>query len=1067
MPTGGNFGSCPGCGGGSNEPACSEQLFTQVGCDDTNGDGIADVQFVQLWAVPTCTPDATARLVATYEEGDFSAPYTPVNPVDCSGLVDGAAGTSPITSVGLCLADGTPIAVTVQRDCDGVVTSEGWINLTTGGFTPGAPPAGAVACGGGQSIQVAGVFCDVLGDGTVAGLVLVEYQYAADGSIESVRLVDAATGETYTLSGELSVCPAGGTGAEGVEVEQQPLCVIDNLSGAVLQAIIGEFRYDVATGNLLGVQYVDRATGLPVALPGGTRIDVCPDAADEPCRNSTSTLLCDEVTNVTWAQVSVEQDPAQPENQGFIYTLSPVDDPSIVATISVQTSIPPNTGVCDQGDGSLFWASGAVFTYQLDENARTLIETLRVNLPDLDSSERVVMLDGMPDRLGGNAYTNGDGVIRSNEDNATGYMYFDGPPATLEYQFQGSCLSLSFDAVSVRPVQFLRTFVTDCETGAVVSTSDTTLDGEPYTVEGDIGACAVSGGGSGGGGPVDQPCRDSSSTLLCDITELMRITVFDPVNVAGADGWQVVSFDTPNAATNGPIAALPYDAAHPAGESRLGARPDLAAGPNAGGWSGYDTAPIRWVLRKTFDAPEDGVATVESTAFRGDGGARVRVNGVDAGMYGQWDQPATSGTAQIPVTAGPNTVEIEVRDVGGPNYVTGRLDVVMAATNQFLRAIVTDCETGAVVAVSDTTLDGDPYEVTGTVGQCQAQACCDTPQCASSVQILRLCDLNPDVEPDEDGKRCATPFLRQLVFGCDGTLTAVRNTTLAGDEYTPIKVVDCECASGSGSAALVEIPWNTVSVVEDPATAPAHQDFIFTVSPENDPSIVGTVHVHVSTPAGGACGAFDINNLVFSNAATYTLTLDEVAQQMSYLRVDLMDFDTFEPVTGFNPRPDRIGGTAVWDGNTLRASESNGTGLMYWDNPPASLTYRINNTGGGTSCSQLSFQGMTLEASGCCGCGCAGADPADGEVVRTGIRHVVNSTDPIDLTALHPRLQSATLLVVGGTVQVTTDDGVQPFAAATLALTWSVQKDTDDNLGTLAFEGSADCNYIVNFTYLD
>ncbi|MFE9127815.1 hypothetical protein ACFYOF_20810 [Streptomyces sp. NPDC007148] len=65
----------------------------------------------------------------------------------CSTSSDCESPTTPLTSVGLCLADGTPIAVTVIRDCSGAVTSEGWINLSTGAWSTGAPPAGTVgAC---------------------------------------------------------------------------------------------------------------------------------------------------------------------------------------------------------------------------------------------------------------------------------------------------------------------------------------------------------------------------------------------------------------------------------------------------------------------------------------------------------------------------------------------------------------------------------------------------------------------------------------------------------------------------------------------------------------------------------------------------------------------------------------------------------------------------------------------------------------------------------------------------------------------------------------------------------
>src|SRR5690606_5282634 len=103
--------------------------------------------------------------------------------------------TEPVATVGLCLADGSPIAVTVIRDCAGTTTSEGWLNLANGVWSAGAPPAGTIACGDSRSIQVSGTFCDVDDDGQVLGLVLVEYSYAADGSIDGVRLVDAVTGD--------------------------------------------------------------------------------------------------------------------------------------------------------------------------------------------------------------------------------------------------------------------------------------------------------------------------------------------------------------------------------------------------------------------------------------------------------------------------------------------------------------------------------------------------------------------------------------------------------------------------------------------------------------------------------------------------------------------------------------------------------------------------------------------------------------------------------------------------------------------------------------------------------
>lgn len=326
--------------------------------------------------------------------------YAPAGTVGrCPTTTDCASATTPTATVGLCLPDGTPIAVTVVRDCAGTIAQEGWINLSTGAFSAGAPPAGTMACGDSQSVQVSGTFCDVdPATGDVLGLVLIEYSYAADGTIASVRLVDAVTGATYTPTGTVTTCPAGveqpaqdvvqlcdvqtdgtrvplirdyrrdETGAivghsdytldgapygptgtvglcqpeaddcgdsevlalcdvqadgtvvsflrrltldcsgavtgladtmldgatgytplgtvgtcdppSGVDVETIPLCVLD-AAGEVLQSIRAELIYDAATSTRVATRFVDPATGTPVTVPAGARIDVCP--APETC----------------------------------------------------------------------------------------------------------------------------------------------------------------------------------------------------------------------------------------------------------------------------------------------------------------------------------------------------------------------------------------------------------------------------------------------------------------------------------------------------------------------------------------------------------------------------------------------------------------------------------------------------------------------------------------------------------------------------------------------------------------------------------------------------------------
>lgn len=249
-----------GAGGGGGTCECTPECVDTVcvlRCDDTNGDGRPDTTYSELWCIKA---DGTTQLVLTYQD-DPAVPYAPVAPVDCQQgsvqchnqvlcddtgsfirrymfISDGTTGytdvdldgetphlvtgtvracddnpcagqDAPLATLGLCLADGTPIAAIVTRDCDGTIRQAGWLNLTTGTYSTGAPPVGVTACGETRSISTTGTFCDVLTDGTIAGLVLVEYTYGPDGAVTGVRLVDATTGGTYQPRGTVTACPAG------------------------------------------------------------------------------------------------------------------------------------------------------------------------------------------------------------------------------------------------------------------------------------------------------------------------------------------------------------------------------------------------------------------------------------------------------------------------------------------------------------------------------------------------------------------------------------------------------------------------------------------------------------------------------------------------------------------------------------------------------------------------------------------------------------------------------------------------------------------------------------------
>lgn len=250
-PAPADAGQCDGCNG------CAETMCV-TRCDDTDGDGLADTTYSELWCIKA---DGSTELILTYQ-GEPSQPYVPVAPVDCEhgtiqchtqilcddtgsflrryvfasngqatyqdvnldgqtphlvqGLVRDCAfdpcqaGQAPLATIGLCLSDGTPIGVVVTRNCDGTIRQQGWLDLTTGVYSAGQPPVGVTACGTTRSVSTTGTWCDTdPTTGEVYGLVLVEYAYGPDGTIIVVRLVDATTGQTYVPQGTVTVCPTG------------------------------------------------------------------------------------------------------------------------------------------------------------------------------------------------------------------------------------------------------------------------------------------------------------------------------------------------------------------------------------------------------------------------------------------------------------------------------------------------------------------------------------------------------------------------------------------------------------------------------------------------------------------------------------------------------------------------------------------------------------------------------------------------------------------------------------------------------------------------------------------
>ncbi|MFI9591202.1 hypothetical protein [Nonomuraea sp. NPDC052265] len=1073
-------------------------------CDDTDGDGQADATYSELWCVHA---DGSADLVLTYQD-DPSVAYTPVAPVECEyGAVasealtlcddsgpflrrytwlNGAASyedvaldgqtphvvtgtvrtctaetpceaqTTPAATLGLCLADGTPIAVIVTRDCNGTVTRDGWLNLTTGAYSQGELPAGTMACGDSRSITVAGTFCDVdPGTGDVHGLVLVEYSYAADGSIASVRLVDAVTGTTYTPQGDVTTCPAGveqperdlvqlcdtaaggavtqfvrdyardengqitghtdylldgtpytaagtvgvcptesacrnctthvlcdtdasppatiaGTAAAGtlpngvtwtstgpsafppstqgdgaawwgVALFPNPVVPLTTYTfnqpvtaefsvvmvyvagtapgqntvqlpvGAVPLSLPPGYTYNWATGILSAdatltgcapLQTPTRATSarfritgvssfalrylgpralladcrrlgnwvfgaVDVSLGGeflrtvcrdcsgavtsttdtlldGTTpytplgvVGVCHPAETEPCASTVQVLrLCDlnptvepdpesgkrcavpflrhlvhdctgaltdtrdtEMDGITpytpvkvadcgsggvpalrellWPQTGIAEDPAGTARQDFVYTVTNPETGE-VARVKLHASSQAPGGCGTYDPANPIFNNPTTYTLTLDAAAQEM-STFRLDLVDFDTFEGITNLSPVPSRVEGDVTWNGS-TITANRNDQPAYVYWDNPPAQISYRYGN--------------------------TGGGLACSSVRFQGMTLIPDGCCG-CGT------------EPCRDTSNALLCDTTTTEAVTVFDPVNRTGPDGWQVVSY-TGAQPGYGPTGPMPYDvyrAANNHGQMSYGARPDLNIGPGPG-WSSWETVPVRWVIRKEFTAPQDGTATLTATGFMADGAGRVRINGTDMGLYSQWGQPGVGGGGQAPVTAGPNVIEIEVRDDWGFNWATGRLDIVMTKTVQFLRRQVVDCETGEVVSVTDTTLDGQPYTVTGEVGQCEPTAECCPPETRFDVETEILCLV------DEASSTVVGRVLAEWVYDDQsGARVQQRLVDLAtGDpvEVTPGAVVTTctEPCRDSSSTLLCDTAATDTITVFDPANRP-------------------------------------------------------------------------------------------------------------------------------------------------------------------------------------------------------------------------------------------------------
>lgn len=101
----------------------------------------------------------------------------------------------------------------------------------------------------------------------------------------------------------------------------------------------------------------------------------------------------------------------------------------------------------------------------------------------------------------------------------------------------------------------------------------------------------------------------------------------------------------------------------------------------------------------------------------------------------------------------------------------------------------------------------------------------------------------------------------------------------------------------------------------------------------------------------------------------------------------------------------------------------------------------------------------------CTSCGGAANEPVVDALVFTGIRRLAGAVT-FNAAALHPGLQSITLIVLAGEVNISAQDGSDQAAPAGASLSWSVIDTDDSSLTFVTFTGAAgDADFLVSFTY--
>jgi hypothetical protein len=1126
---------------------CTASTSTQVLCDIA-ADGTA-TPFLRA-----TTYDCDGALLATLDRTLDGAVYTVTGTVGvCPVAPDCEQPTTPTATVGLCLPDGTPIAVTVVRDCEGVVTSEGWINLLTGAWSAGAPPVGTVACGDSQSVQVSGTFCDLDAAGEVVGLVLIEYSYAADGTIDGVRLVDATTGATYTPTGTISVCPAG---VEQPEQDVVQLC--DTAADGTVTQFIRDYRRD-ELGAITG--HSDYTLDGAAYTPTGT-VGVCP----APCLKCETIELCDSAPVCAPDTMVADADWSP-------HYLS-AGDSANPAVVAMRKDVP--------GGGSGFWGGGSTVFPNLAADGdggndgvhygiAGVVQAANFCPACIGPEDQVVITasgQATNDGPGGGIFTDGRWRILRDGGEANGavpqlaQVTDSGRAPGTTWSFTASAtvpwsdvlagrivLTLDLETrsngsykqwtasgfeVCITPATpqpgcgntFRRTICRDCA-GEIVSTTDYEVDGvTPYTPVGEVGECITCTP------PGAEACQHCETLLLCDggaddpatITGLAASGTLSngvawtatnpgttgqpmPARYTNADGawWGLHTFPNPTVAPTKWTFSQPsfaefsvylhFNATTPAMNSaQLPAGLQVVSLPD-----GYAYNPATGVLTRTADGnPPDPCSYV--TDPQAQTSARFRTA-----------SPVDSFTLTPP----PNSRIA----LCGTFFTWWAGAITVEPTGQFLRTICRGCD-GEVTSVTDTDLDGvTPYTPLGTVGTCQPKDCCQPVQVcvdatrtesrefisnaanATDNSVDPTWEWSPSLAgPWYDMYR--TPPVAGWTTQDGGTAAGTAHWVSAHPNGSPVQsnppragegptigvqswyaraVFDLPAEADPASIRIAAtvlnadqnlVEWRLNSGAWQPVGAD-HTEPPFTFGPTAVPGVqpgTNEMILHIQETVAGGGGAALMVHLIASyqlpdgqRSWTRMVCCDDTVYYIDdegVRRDTLPEFWSVAPCAGGGASGSTCAKTVV---ERCGCDDTDGDGI---GDVQYTELWAVDPCGGedplllGTFLDGDLTQPYTPTAP----VECTAAEALPGPL-STGIRNVTG-TAVQNLAASFPGLQSVSLTVLSGTVNVTMTDGAAVPVPAGATMTWSVAQEADTALVVASFAGATTAaNYLLNWTY--